>query len=157
MSDNNGIMFHDNRRVQTRKWGAEFLAITLCIPNDDYRPYTCALTRYCCPGRIDSYCFDWVPPSSGVGDRVRYFTDTGESLLKSVQSVQADLDKPQVVEMLVEMCHKPGLQRPAREFAENLLATLAPKSKSLRAIRKNLNAIRDKRRVEIEAARKATV
>jgi len=141
------LVLHDNRRVKTTKWGDEFLSVSFNEP-DDWHIWMVSLTRYCVPGRIASYDFDYTPGKSGFGPRVRYFTDTGDTLVQSLKAVQADLDKPHIIKMLVEACvktaRKDGL-RYSRTLAENLIASIAPKSKALRALRKVIEQIRAER------------
>jgi len=141
------LAFGDNRRVKTTQCGGEFLAVSFNDP-DDWYVWMVSLTRYCVPGRIDSYNFDYTPGKSGFGSRVRYFTDTGDTLIQSLKAVQADLDKPHIIKMLVEACvktaRKDGL-RYSRILAEELIASIAPKSKALRALRNAIATIREER------------
>jgi hypothetical protein len=136
-------VLHDNRRVQTTKYGGEFLAVTFAEPDNDWTPWSVALYRYCVPGRIDRYMFDYAHGRSGVGPRIRYFTDSGMTLVKSLAQVQIDLDRPQVIKMLVEACSKWKLRGWARDLTERLIADIAPKSKCLRALRRAMQAAKE--------------
>lgn len=132
------VVFHDNRRVKTTKWGGEFLAVVLQT-TDEFHQDECYLHRYCLPGRIDSYCFGYAPAEcSGFAPAVRYCTEGSETLLKALLQVQIDLDKPQAVEMLVGLC---GIHA-SRSLCENLIAVIAPKSKALRAMRKAIAKVK---------------
>ncbi len=148
----NPILLHDNIRVQRRKWGNEFLAVTFREP-EEHLPYTVSLCRYCVPGRIDSYMFDYVPGGCGIGDRIRFFSDTNETLASALKLVQSDLDKEQVVTLLIKTCADGKLRRHAITLAEQLISSIAPKSKALQAMRK---AIKSKRAAEIAALQPAT-
>lgn len=74
------VKYHDNTLVQRRRWGNEYLAVTFREVEAGWFPYSCSLTRYCVPGRIDTYAFDYTPGKPGIGPRIRFFTDTHESL-----------------------------------------------------------------------------
>lgn len=126
--------FDDNIMVQRHKWGVEFLAIMFAEVSDDW-PCPVTLYRYCLPGRIDTYHFDYVPGGCGHGWRIRYYAelDGGRSLPEVLKLLAIDLDRPQVVKMLREACV--GRRYFARQLVENLLAYLAPRSKSIRACR----------------------
>ena len=144
--NDNGIVFNDNRLVQRRKWGGEFLRVVLREPNNEYHPRICSLTRYCVPGRIDSYSFYYVPGKDGVCAHVQYLTETNSSLPDAIKAAQADIDKPGIVEMLTEMCGRPDCRWLAHKLAENLVAVIAPKSKALRAMRRAIKIAREKAR-----------
>lgn len=137
------LVHHDNVRVQRRRYGGEFLAVTFQEPSAVF-PFTVSLVRYCVPGRCDSYSFDYVPGACGIGPRVSYFTDYGNSLPASLQAIQEDLDRNEVVAMLVEACEKKP--RFAVELTEHLVAALAPKSRALRTLRKAIKLAREARK-----------
>lgn len=147
-------LFGDNRRVSTLKWGAEFLSVNFWRREKDSGsdcPIT--LTRYCVPGRVDTYCFDWSPGSSGYGARVRFFTDTGETLPSALKLLTRDLNRKPIAEMLKLACSKhPEF---TRILSNDLLDVLAPSSLSARVIRGLYTAQRIKRRKQIEQLRLA--
>ena len=125
--------YSDNIRVGNRRGGVDFFSIHLRVP-DDIAIYSVSLTRYTVPGRNDLYMFDWVSGrGAGVGDRLRYFSDFHLPLARALAMVAKDLDKPQVVKLLVEACNaQPGLAYP---LVEQLLPVLVPGSAVLRACR----------------------
>lgn len=127
------IAFHDNVFVQRRRWGNEYFSITFKEYEADYLPYEVSITRYCVPGRIGSYCFDYSPSrKSGCGSRVRYFSDAGLSLPEAIKSLHEDLNKRQVIALIVLACSNPALRYYSKQFTVSLLTALAPKSKALR-------------------------
>lgn len=127
------IAFHDNILVQRRRRGNEYLSIAFKEYEDVYLPYEVSITRYCVPGRIDSYCFDYSPSrNSGCGSRVRYFSDAGLSLPEAIKVLHEDLTKRQVIELIVTACSQPKLRYYSKQFTANLLTALAPKSKALK-------------------------
>jgi len=83
------VLFSDNISVGHTKWGLYFLSIYITDKGT-------SINRYCVPGRIDSYTFNWVPGSTGLGSRVAFFTDTHISLSTAVRQVKRDLQKKQV-------------------------------------------------------------
>jgi hypothetical protein len=89
------ILYSDNTLVGKTKWGAYFLSIFITERG-------ASLTRYVVPGRIDTYCFDWVPGGTGIGNRTTFFTDTGISLESALKFVKKDLKKLRVKELLKE-------------------------------------------------------
>lgn len=141
--------YEDNILVGRRKYGADFLALYLGT-GTDLLPHQIVLCRYTVPGRTDVYSFDWVPGRTGVGDRVGYFSDHASTLRESLRLLERDLDKPQVVEMLVEACGKTEVWPIYRTFVEHFLPIVAPRSKSLRACKKALQEARQKRRAEYD-------
>jgi hypothetical protein len=121
------IIFADNIRVASTKWGREFLGIILrdAEPEFDIN-YEVLLYRYCVPGRVDSYCFRFESKKNDVV----FTSDTSLPLLKATQMLIKDLDKPQVVELVKQACEKQLYF--TRRFIL-LLEKIAPKSKSLKA------------------------
>lgn len=101
------ILFNNNILVQSGKQNgiqeSHFLDVTFRDRSDPDFPEFVSLTRYTVPGRYDTYHFDYTPsPSAGIGNRVRFFTDTSITLQEALRLVQRDLNKKGVVEMLVE-------------------------------------------------------
>lgn len=125
--------YSDNVLVCNRKNGGDFLAVRFRVLDAEFS-WSVMLNRYTVPSRTDVYTFDWMPGRSGFGYRVGFFTDYGHSLPEALTLLRRDLDRKQVVEMLVGMC----AQVPRcmyRELVENLLPAVAPGSKALRACR----------------------
>lgn len=135
MSDR--VLYHDNTRISRLKWGSEYLAITFQTPDTKWSPQSVTLYRYCVPGRCDTYWFDWVAPETGIGNRLRYFSEANTAITRSLAMVAKDLDQPQVVELVKRACNA-GFQQHARQFTEHLLASVAPRSKSLRMARREI-------------------
>lgn len=143
--------YSDNVQVCKRKYGADFLAVRF-RDLDAESSWSVMLNRYTVPSRTDVYTFDWRPGRSGFGYRVGFFTDHGHSLPEALTLLRRDLDRKQVVEMLV------GALVPLcmyRELVENLLPAVAPGSKALRACRAALR--KSDRRVQqaLKARREA--
>ena len=145
------IKFSDNILVQKHRGWNEYLSIFFSDVDKPWRPYEVSVSRYCVPGRVDSYAFDYALGGEGVGKRVRFFTDTGTSLLQAANMVAEDFDKPQVVEFVKTVCSDRKLQYYSIKFAENLLASIAPKSKSLKVARKCIAKNRELQKVEYAA------
>jgi hypothetical protein len=61
-----------------------------------------SIGRYCVPGRLDIYNFDWIHATLGLGNRVAYFTDTNKPLSKAIKQLTRDLKKKQVKQLLKE-------------------------------------------------------
>lgn len=89
------VLYSDNTLVGRTAWGAYFLSIHVTDRG-------ASITRYCVPGRIDTYAFDYIPGGSGIGDRITFFTDTMASLHRAAKLVQRDLKKKYVKKLLVE-------------------------------------------------------
>jgi len=93
--NNDKVLYSDNTLVGRTKWGNYFLSIFISEGG-------ASINRYCVPGRIDTYTFDWIPGSTGIGSRVALFTDTHISLNQALRQVKRDLKKKQVKELLKE-------------------------------------------------------
>src|SRR5579872_4832074 len=90
------ILYFDNILVSRIKRGHIFLSIYVTDKN-------ASITRYCVPGRIDTYAFTWISSNHcGIGDRVAFFTDTNTSLNSSVKQVRKDLKNKYVKQLLKE-------------------------------------------------------
>jgi len=92
-NDDDKILFNDNTAVRQTKDSMDFLRIFITDRG-------ASIGRYCVPGRIDIYDFDWVRGSTGLGSRVAFFTDTHLSLDKAIKQVKRDLKKKHVKELL---------------------------------------------------------
>lgn len=129
--------FYDNTRVKSGRGSNEYLAISLA-PEEEYMPYRVSLARYCVPGRCDTYVFYWyASPCRGIGDRVAYYTEGWTlSLGKALKLLEDDLEKPQVVQMILNAFENEILAiRYAREFI-HLVQSVAPKSSILRKVKR---------------------
>lgn len=101
-NDEDKILYSDNTLVARTKWGAMFLSIFVT-------DHGASITRYCVPGRIDTYAFDCIPTKhSGLGDRIAFFTDTNTSLNSAMKRVRKDLKKKEVRQLLKEAKVKLG-------------------------------------------------
>lgn len=106
-------LYSDNTFVGRTQWGNYYFSIYITENG-------ASICRYCVPGRIDTYNFDWIPSrSSGVGDRLAYFTDTSASLNKALTLVKRDLKKKQVKQLLKDVKAKY-----ARTYLDPLLEAL---------------------------------
>ena len=110
--------------------------------------YKVSIRRYCVPGRIDSYFF-----CQSIDGGIVYKSEGGLSLDKSLKMLQADLDRKQVVKMLTEFCDIPRRLHYIQTF-EQLLKSLAPKSKSTKAISKMLEKYFEEIRIKVQAPSK---
>lgn len=125
MSSKNPVFYSDNTSVRMGKESAEYLQILFINNPDDIFPYEVAITRYCVPGRCDTYHFHPTRDRAGL-------TISCEGIVnisKITKLVQADLDKEQVVTLVEQACNKD------RYYAKRLmylLESIAPKSKSYR-------------------------
>jgi hypothetical protein len=106
-------LYSDNTLVARTKWGHQYLSIHIT-------DHGASISRYCVPGRIDSYNFSWVPDRrGGIGDRVVFFTDTALSLTKALKLVKKDLKNKYVKELLTAVNLKLK-----RHYLVNLLEAL---------------------------------
>lgn len=99
--DQGEVLYSDNTLLTYIRGGAYFFSIYV---TDTYASFT----RYCVPGRIDTYAFDYLPGYTGVGSRVAFFTDTGVSLSSAVKLVRKDLKRKAVKQLLKEAKAKLG-------------------------------------------------
>jgi hypothetical protein len=90
--NNDKILFNDNTLVYQTKNQCDYFRILITDRG-------ASIGRYCVPGRLDIYEFDWVPEGTGLGSRVCYFTDTHQSLIKAVAQLKRDLKKKRVKEL----------------------------------------------------------
>lgn len=139
--------FNDNVRVNRTRWGHEYLSIRFKEMTEE-SPWEVMLQRYCVPGRCDTYCFDYSPGGSGVGDRVRYFAE-GMNLPQGVKLLTEDLERPLVVKMLSDICLRPKLRYFSRRLVEQMLPAIGPKSKALRSCRKTYEAMLESLKTEV--------
>jgi len=70
--------FSDNiwvKRARAPHFVSEWFALSLA-PVEDHHPYEVSIRRYCTPGRISTYGFDYqCSPGLGVGPRLRYHAE----------------------------------------------------------------------------------
>lgn len=87
------VLFNDNIAVYTSKDRMDFFRIFITDAG-------ASIGRYCVPGRLDIYDFDFIHATCGLGARVAYFSDLrGQSLIKAVNQLKRDLKKKQVKEL----------------------------------------------------------
>lgn len=141
--------FADNVFVKRNKWGGnEFFSIWIKFDRDEwdmketYEPIS--ISRYCVPGRIDTYNFSWWDRPSGYGDRVTYYSEGHTPLPQVMKMLQRDLDRPFVIGLMKEAARKINLYQ-LNHFIR-FLEQLAPSSKSVRS----LNTIQKTRKKEWE-------
>lgn len=101
------IKYEDNVRVEFHAGEhpySEYLAIHFAEvgENGEWPKWSVSIGRYMVPGRVDVYKFDFTPGRSGEGPRVRFFTDTDETLVSALKLVQRDLKRRQVIKLLME-------------------------------------------------------
>ena len=120
----------DNRRIKQGRSYAEFLAVAIREERgDEYpSPYEIRISRYSCPGRCDSYSFAWTQKGEVI-----FHSETNDTLPQSLKQIQADLDKTQIVEMILAMRRTFGFSN-----LTMLLKDIAPKSAVLKAILKQI-------------------
>ncbi len=142
MSD---VTHSDNTCVKRGKDGCDYFAVSFHPTEEPYRPYEVAIFRYCVPGRVDTYHFDWM---RGYGGKLRYGTEIRTAfngppipLPKALAMLAKDLDKPDVVELLVEAVTPEERMHYSRQLIDFLLLRLAPKSKAYRACKKAYDAM----------------
>ncbi len=88
------VLFNDNIAVYTTKDRMDFFRVFITDRG-------ASIGRYCVPGRLDIYSFDYIHATCGLGARVAYFSDNrGQSLIKAVKQLTRDLKKKQVKELL---------------------------------------------------------
>lgn len=141
--------FADNTFVLKNAYGGnEYLSLFVKFERDEFdhvESYTpICLTRYCVPGRIDTYSFDWWDRPSGYGDAVAYFSERHTPLLQIMKMVQRDLDRPFVVRLMKEAGTK--LKYYHLRQLIMFLKQLGPTSKSV----KRLEAIAKSRQKQIK-------
>ena len=134
----NEPIFHDNRRIASPKGSrGEFLQVTLAdASKDGCWQYEVSLSRYCVPGRIDTYRFHYSPFSDSPN--LAYLSEANTPLAEAVDQVRKDIELPQVRKMLIDMC---GIRKTS-SLCENVIASLAPKSKTLKAMRRKIKAVK---------------
>lgn len=144
------IDYSDNVLVKRYKGGVDYLQVVFREPFEGRS--IVYLNRYCVPGRCDTYHFEWVDGGSGYGWRICYFSDGSYSMPKAMSMLGADLDKPQVVDLLLRACAKPRLRQYMRVLIDDLIGMLAPKSKSYKALKR----LQSKQALERSEAKKKT-
>lgn len=89
------ILFNDNIAVYQTKDQMHFFHVFITDEG-------ASIGRYCVPGRLDIYSFDFLRGSCGIGARIAYFTDlrSNPSLSRAVKQAKRDLKKKQVKELL---------------------------------------------------------
>ncbi len=133
--------FSDNVNVKkaTKRNGymREFLSLSLAPTDAEWKPYEVSIRRYCLPGRCDTYCFDYTPSiGTGIGARIRYFSDDWMALPRALSLAARDLDRPQVVELFINAFSAESCVLKYRHDTIQLLKVIGPKSKTLREVEK---------------------
>lgn len=146
------VKHYDNILVKRGKSSTEYFAISMSPIEEPYAPYEVSIRRYSVPGRCDTYYFDWEHDQSGPC-RLRYFSDGQVPLAKTLALLAADLDKPQVVKLLVEAVQPEKHMHYSRQLVYDLLECLAPKSKSYRACKKAYDQMFEARKTRFAAQR----
>jgi hypothetical protein len=139
-----GYIHQDNCLVSGGKSRADFFEISFRELDENLsQPQIVSLRRYSVPGRYSHYDFDYAPSlSSGVGDRIRYFSDVGDTLPIALNKLRKDLDKDAVVNLLKNSSEiYPYL---ANILLQKLLSPLGRGTKAFRAVK----SIVDKRNKE---------
>lgn len=133
-----GYSTSDNVRVFAGGTYNDYFLLYFQEPSER-RPEVVSVSRYSVPGRCEVYDFDYAPSSqSGIGDRIRFFSDTGTTMPEALKMLNRDLNKKQVVEMVLDLCRQQAHRGFARNLSKNLLARIAPKSKTQIAVQELL-------------------
>ncbi len=133
MSKEKPFHFSDNRRVITTEYGGEFLSVRF-TEESEFVPGGVSLSRYCVPGRCDTYSFTW---RGHEGGRVEYYSEGWAVALPDALAMLAtDLQQNHVQAMIVEAVACPSRYR--FDFVRFLLPCIAPKSALLTACEKAL-------------------
>ncbi len=132
MKNMNEPILSDNRRVIQHKEWAEFFAIAVFDDPAGEHGYTVRVSRYCLPGRCDSYSFALC----GRHDILHW--SEGDTLVAGLKQLHQDLEKAQVIRMFEYCLKRPNGARALRRV-QFLLESLAPKSKAVRFLRKTFN------------------
>jgi hypothetical protein len=132
---NNTSTFYDNIRVVRSHGSNEFLSINL-LENENSESIVC-LTRYCVPGRITTYYFGLEPIRWSKG--IIYYSANWKSMTQSMAMLERDLDRPQVIKMILNAF---TAERIMLEYAHqflHLLQILAPANKIRKLLAKQCN------------------
>lgn len=98
--DDDKVLFNDNIAVKTTKDQMDFFRVFIT-------DHSASVGRYCVPGRLDVYSFDYIPGSCGIGERVAYFSDEyDQTLIKGVSLLKRDLKKKRVKELIAQALAK---------------------------------------------------
>ena len=144
-------IFTDNVCVCNGRESREFLSISRA-PSEQDQPYEVSLRRYYLPGRCDAYRFDWMrSPRAGIAPRLRYFADSYAPLPTILKLVARDMDRPQVVKMVVNAFSASRILSAYSCDFHHLLRAIAPKSISYREFCKLEGAFHRKRLRDWEA------
>ncbi len=128
--------FYNNTCVRRGRDSYEYLAIGFGPP-EECLPHTVEIKRYCVPGRVWTYAFQYVPaPCAGVGGRISYGSEGTTPMGKALALVVHDLDRPQVVELFLNAFRARGILSVYGRNAETLLHAIAPRSRVCRELHK---------------------
>ncbi len=141
--------FCDNVGVFRNSDRGEFFELQL-LPPEPGAPYEVQFKRYAVPGRYWIYAFRFEREGSG---RLIYGSEGSEALSKSLKLVEADLNKPQVIELFERAFSAERVVCRYRHEVMPLLEMLAPKSKAYRATHKLCEKVLNEREARIVANR----
>jgi hypothetical protein len=136
----------DNIRVGGAKDYSNYFSINCSPTNDDWKPYEVNIGRYIVPGRCNYYTFDWIQGQSGVAPRIRFCSETGTPLTEAMKMVKRDLNLPQVVKLLKDICRDTKNVYYSRLLVEQLLSEVGRGTKAYRACKRALDDARQRRK-----------
>lgn len=143
--------FCDNVRVFGNKDRNEFFELQL-LPPEPGADYEVQFKRYAVPGRYWIYAFRYEREGSG---RVIYGSEHDGAISKALKMLEADLDKPQVVDLFKRAFSAERAVCRYWHDTRTLLEMIAPKSKAYRVTCKLCEGVLDARAARIEEAKKA--
>lgn len=131
----NKIVYSDNIRVATTRYGHEYFKVFFVENPDEFMPFEVAIERYCVPGRCNTYFLYKTLKHDIV------ISEEGHvNVIKILSILHKDLEKEQVVNLLVEACKK---HRYYAYRLEPFLGSIAPKSKSYRKVKAIVKKYKD--------------
>jgi hypothetical protein len=90
------VLFNDNIAVYTTKDRMDFFRVFITDTG-------ACIGRYCVPGRLDIYTFDFIHATCGLGARIAFFSDLrDQTLIKAVMQLKRDLKKKQVKKLFAD-------------------------------------------------------
>ena len=133
---NTSPSFSDNILVKRSRDSNEYLSVSLAPYERPWKPYRVSLTRYSCPGRCYTYSFSWNKEENhSISPFIGYYSEGWYiPIAKSAKLITEDLDKPQVVKMLLNAFRAERIVVEYRHDFLSLLKALAPKSKSYKKV-----------------------
>lgn len=141
--------FCDNTGVFRNRDRDEFFELQL-LPPEPGAVYEVQFKRYAVPGRYWIYAFRFEREGSG---RLVYGSEGSEPLAKSLKLAEADLNKPQVVDLFKQAFSAERIVCRYHHEALELLGMLAPKSKAYRVTHALCENVLKEREARFEADR----